>query len=381
LWDQQTPQLLAWILAIPVLHLASNIAIKMAFSAPDVQALMIHIAWLCIDVSYWINPRFRAVFPSFRHLSALVPEIGITLCEGLLDVVQGATAPSIDWFLSLPTVIPSKTWGIYVLVLQKGKRFKLYIGSGTSTVNNGVRYRVLQHKGRRVEPSLVKKAEAQGFKQVHCSLLAWCPTPAPAHVPVFRTAIVALEAAFHLIFWPMYKRTTQYSFPDGQWARSAFTWDGLCHHNPLTEGVIDGVDNLDFTPEQLEHMAAVAAERRRVVRLAYERNLRANKTLKYSATRLAASRRSQPKVAAKQKLALQAKKFHCSPCNISCRSQSDLNRHCRTDRHKGVIADGCGLYCEPCDYTANDRYILRRHRSSATHIRLCTEAANTHAAE
>jgi len=156
-------------------------------------------------------------------------------------------------------------------------------------------------------------------------------------------------------------------------------WDGLCHHNPLAEGVIDDVDNLDFTPEQLEHMAAVAAERRRLIRLAYDRNLRANKTPKYSATRLAASRRSQPKVAAKQKLAVKAKKFYCSHCDRTCRSKSDLDRHLRTPRHKAVIADGCGLYCEPCDYTAPDRTNLRRHRISNKHARLCAEAADKNA--
>lgn len=252
-------------LAILVIYLASSIVIKMAFNAPDIQALMLHLTWLCINVPHWINPRFRQGFPSLDHLSALLPEIGLSFCEGLFDIIQSATAPCIDWFLSLPTTIPNKTWGIYVLFLQKGKSFKLSVGSGTSTVNNGVRYRILQHKGRRVEPSLVKKAKARGYKQVHSSLLAWCSTPAPEHTPVFRTAIIALEAAFHLVFWPMNSRTASYNFPDGHWDRSAMTWEGLCHHNPLTEGVIDGVDNLDFTPEQLKHMAAVAADRRRAI--------------------------------------------------------------------------------------------------------------------
>jgi hypothetical protein len=340
---------------------------------------MLHLTWLCINVSDWINPRFRTVFPTFDHLAALLPEIGLTFCDGLFDVVQKATAPGIDWFLSLPTDIPHRTWGIYVLVLRKGREFKLYIGTGTSTVNNGVRYRILQHKGRRVEPSHVKHAKNRGFKQVHSSLLAWCDTPSPARVPVFRTALVAIEAAFHLIFWPMYKTTTKYSFPDGPWAREDFAWTGLCSHNPLTEGIIDGVDNLDFTPEQLQYMADVAAERRRSVRRTWDRNHYKNKTPQFSASRLAASRRSQPKVAAKQKLVVKAKKFHCVPCNRTCRSKWDLDRHLGTDRHKDVVADGCGLYCEPCKFDAKDRWVLRNHLATATHLRLCAEAAQTNA--
>lgn len=347
----------------------------MRFDATDIQTLILNLTWYCIDVAHWINPRFRAVFPSLDHLAAVFPTLGITFCDGLLDVVQSATPPSINWFFSLPTDLPHRKWGIYVLVLRKGNSFKIYIGSGTSTINNGVRYRILQHKGRRVEPRHVKNAKDAGYKQVLCSLLAWCDTPTPARIPVFRTAIVAIEAAFHLIFWPMYNPTNNYSFPDGPWDRKDYEWQGLCSHNPLTEGVIDGVDNIEYTAEQLEYMATVAAERRRAVRRAYDKKLRANKTAKYSAYRLAASRRSQVKVAAKGRLAIAAKTYHCDTCNITCRDQAQLRRHNDTDRHKASFADGCGLYCEPCNYQAKDRSVLHRHQSSARHTKRCREAA------
>lgn len=344
----------------------------MAYDAPDIQTLILHLTWLCINVSHWINARFRAVFPSFEHLAALVPQIGITFCTGLFDVVQATAPPPIEWFLSLPTLIPSHVWGVYVLVLRKGSCHKLYIGSGTSTLNNGVKTRLLQHQGRRVEPAHIKTAKDQGYKQVHSSLLAWCNVPRAAHVPVFRTALIAIEAAFHFVFWPMYTPTTQYSFPDGAWDREDLPWTGLSHHNPLTEGVINGVDDIDLTPEQLEHMAAVAAERRRVVRRAYDRNLRANKTLQYSATRLAASRRSQTKVAAKGRFAIAAKTYYCPLCNVTCRSQSDMERHYRADRHINAVADGCGpLHCVPCGHKARDRANLRRHCTSTRHKTLC----------
>ncbi|KAL1586460.1 hypothetical protein WHR41_05357 [Cladosporium halotolerans] len=288
----------------------------MAYDAPDIQTLILHLTWLCLNVSDWINPRFRAVFPTSDHLAALFPQLGITFCEGLFDVVQAATAPRIEWFLSLPADIPHHVWGIYVLVLRKGSRYKLYIGSGTG-IKDGVRSRILQHEGRSVEPSHVKQAKDDGYKQVHSSLLAWCNPPTAAQVPAFRTAIIAIEAALHLIFWPMYKRTTRYSFPDGPWARKEYPWDGLCHHNPLTEGVIKGVDDIDLTPEQLEHMASVAAERRRVVRNTWDRKQRASPRPGYMAKRLAVSRKYQPTATAKYHQVIASKAHHCPLCNVT----------------------------------------------------------------
>ncbi|KAI7195754.1 Heat shock 70 kDa protein [Hortaea werneckii] len=190
----------------------------------------------------------------------------------LIQVFEGERARTKD------NDIPHNLWGIYVLVLRKGRRYGIYIGSGTSTVNDGVRYRVLQHKGRRVEPKYLREAKKNGWIQVHEALLAWSSRPTAAQVPAFRTAYVAIEAAFHLIFWPMPKRNTEYSFPNGPWERDAYTWTGFCHHNPLTEGVIKGVDDLDLSAEQLEYMASVADERRKAVRRAYDKKLRANKT-------------------------------------------------------------------------------------------------------
>lgn len=348
----------------------------MPYDATDIQGLIIHVTWLCLSVPHWINPRFRLVFPALDNLAAIFPELGIVFVDGLFDVVQSLTPPTIDWFLSLSDVIPHNLWGIYVLVLQRGRKYIIYIGSGTSTVNDGVRYRVLQHKGRRVEPKHIRDAKDRGYKQVHEALLAWCDRPAAAKVPVCRTALVAIEAAFHLIFWPMFKRTTKYGFPDGPWARSAYDWTGVCHHNPLTEGVIVGVDDIQLSAEQLEYMAAVADERRRAVRRDYDRKLRANKTPQYAATRLAASRRHQPKASAKGKAAIAEKRYHCSTCNITCRKKWDLDRHYATPRHAANVADGCDLHCEPCNYQAKDRSNLRRHLSSARHQKKSQSMSN-----
>lgn len=325
----------------------------------DIASLILHYTWLCVNTTNWINPRFRVVLPSFDALTDLVSRLGITYEDELFDILQAPVAPSIKWFLSLPPDIPTKLWGIYALVFRKGKSYKLYIGSGTSSVGtSGVRTRINQHLRREVEPVRIRDAKNEGYVEVHETLLAWCPMPPPAHVPIFRATLIAIEAAFHLVFWPMYKKTTAYSFPAGAgpWPREDFVWGGLATHNPLLEGVMKCVDDVSLTADELNLMAKLAHERRKAVKRKSDRKLRANPTPEYTAFRRECSRRQQPKTEAICQANLAAKKFHCITCYINCRTMSRLRRHYATDRHKRNIADDidddCGLYCAPCNYQA-----------------------------
>ncbi|KAH3913990.1 hypothetical protein HBH56_096970 [Parastagonospora nodorum] len=347
----------------------------MLYDAVDIQALILHATWLCLSVPDWINPRFRVLFPAYDSLAALFPQLGLTFVDGLFDAVQGSSPPSVDWFLSLPDTVPTKLWGVYVLVLKKRRRYAVYIGSGSDSKKAGVRARLLQHKNRSVEPSRVRDAKNQGYKQIHAALLCHCPMPAPAHVPAFRTALVAIEAAFHLLLWPMYNRKKKYGFPPGPWSRDDYEWAGLSSHNPLTEGVIVGVDDLDFTAEQLEFMAAIALQRKREVRREWDAKQKAERSpeehrefLDYKAV---CNKRSQPKNLARGKRYVEEQRFHCSPCDKSFATRFGLDRHTATPRHQSVVDDGCGLYCEPCDYKAKDRNVLHRHQSSNRHKRRC----------
>lgn len=337
------------------------------YDATDIHTLTLHLTWACINVTSWIAPRFRVLFPSFDHVAGLLPALGLTWVDGLYDIIQSSEPPSVEWLLSLPREIPSGCWGLYLLVLRKGRHFIIYIGSGTSMFKTGVRTRISQHKRRKVEPKGLRDAKNAGYVQVHECLLAWCPKPAARHVPVYRTALVALEAAMHLIFWPMLKVTTRYGFPDGPWARNTYKYGGCCTHNPLTEGVIEGKDNIEFTGEQLEEMARLADEHRRAWRRDYDRKLRSNKTPQYIARVRASSRRQVLDTLAKRHRDVKLRRFHCAPCDRSFGTNALLRRHLATARHKSVVADGCGLYCEPCNYQAKDRNVLHRHQSSARH--------------
>jgi hypothetical protein len=347
----------------------------MLYDALTISALILHATWLCLSVPDWINPRFRALFPALDNLSALFPRLGLTFVDGLFEVLQSSSPPSVSWFLSLPDAVPTKLWGVYVLVPKKGRRYAVYIGSGTDAKKAGVRGRLVQHKSRRVEPRWVRDAKNQGWKQVHAALLCHCPIPTPAHVPAFRTALVAIETAFHLLFWPMYTRTTKYGFPDSPWSRDDYEWSGLSSHNPLSEGVIDGVDNLDFTVEQLEFMATTALQRKREVRRDWDAKTKAERTpqqqKEFAVFKAKCNKKSQPRNLANHHRYVREKKFYCTPCEKAYPTQYNLNRHLVTPRHASVVADGCGLYCEPCDYTAKDRNVLHRHQISAYHKRKC----------
>lgn len=325
---------------------ASN-AVKMLYDAVDIQALIIHATWLCLSVPDWINPRFRVLFPALDNLVALFPQLNLTFVDGLFEVLQSSSPPSIDWLLSLPDAVPTKLWGVYVLVLKKRRRYAVYIGSGTDAKKAGVRGRLVQHKNRIVEPLRVRDAKNQGYKQVHAALLCHCPQPGPAHVPAFRTALVAIEAAFHLLLWPMYKRTTKYCFPQGPWSRNDYEWRGLPSHNLLSEGVIAGIDDLELTAERLEFMAAIALKRKREVRRDWDAKQKAERSpaeqrafLDFKAE---CNKRSQPKNTARGHRYVEEQKFHCSPCDHTFPTRSQLDRHLATPRHQSVVDDGCGL--------------------------------------
>ncbi|CAN9088483.1 unnamed protein product [Alternaria alternata] len=306
------------------------------YEATNVLALIVHLTWVCINVKDWIAPRFRVLFPSLDHVAGLLPELGLTFVDGLYDIIQSDTPPTIEWLLSLPSDIPSGCWGLYCLVLQRGKKYKLYTGSGTSSSRNGCRSRIKQHKRRIVEPRGLREAKNAGYVQIHECLLAWCPKPAAKNVPVYRTAMVAIEAALHLIFWPMLKVTTRYGFPDAPWPRNTYKYGGCCTHSPLTEGVIDGLDNIEFTAEQLEEMARLALEHKRAWRRGYDKKLRANKTPEYIAKIRASRNRQTPDSLAKRHRAVMLKRFPCTPCDKAFGTNANLKKHQRTNIHKAT---------------------------------------------
>jgi hypothetical protein len=134
-------------------------------------------------------------------LQELLSAASLCFAPGLLQVLQSATPPTVDYFKSLPTEHSEKQWAIYLLVLEKsGARPTVYIGSGTDA-REGVRGRFRQYDSELNIGASVRKALQNGYTIVHRGLICWAPLPSAAQVPQLRTLFLAIEAAFTFVFW------------------------------------------------------------------------------------------------------------------------------------------------------------------------------------
>ncbi|KAF2789274.1 hypothetical protein K505DRAFT_365742 [Melanomma pulvis-pyrius CBS 109.77] len=98
-------------------------------------------------------------------------------------------------FESLSDVVLANVWGVYVLVLKKPRRRDLmYIGSGTAS-HRGLRARLYEHEHGVLCPRYVADAQRAVCRTYHKALLAYC-----SNIPVYRTVIVAVEAALSAVF-------------------------------------------------------------------------------------------------------------------------------------------------------------------------------------
>lgn len=370
-WDIYV--VLIWIFSLPSRH---KQAIKMADQPTDIQSLMALIIWNCVTVQSYISPRFWIVLPSQERLSTLVALVSFQFCPGLFDVLKASTAPSLQWMKSLDTTVPKLVWGVYVLVLEKSGRSSLiYIGSGTAA-NRGVRARLGEHRrGGVASPQLVSKAMHDGYKITHMALLAQCPAPSPGNIPVFRTVVLALEAALSCVFWAMRSRTKSYGFSASSrlWPRDSFEWNGLCSHNPLCEGMRRvGLD--DFTPEQLEEMAAATKEKDRLYQQQYQQALRANSTEEFLTRQQLNNEKQQPGTKARQQAAVENQQYHCTVCNVSCRDKASLKRHNATKRHLKKTNQGDeDFHCAACNLSFRYQSDFNRHQTTKGHVNKMAE--------
>lgn len=338
----------------------------MPYEATDITSLMVLITWACINVPTYINPRIRHVLPSEARLRALFGLVGFSFSPDLFNVLQAAAPPPLCWFESLSSTVPKKVWGVYVLELKKpGRRPLIYIGSATAAT--GARIRLQEHKHGSLCPRYVKDAKRGGYKITHTALLAQCPLPAASEIPIFRTVVIALEAAFSCVFWAMHSRDKSYGFGNlCPWPRDSFKWNGLCSHSPLLE-LVRG--DFDFTPEQLEEFAAAAKEKSRVYLLLYAQALRANPTEEYRATQQRNNEKQKPGTQARQQEAVANKTYYCAVCNVACRDNASLTRHNGTTLHKKRTVQGDeDFHCAACNLSFRYQSNFNQHKTSKGHI-------------
>jgi hypothetical protein len=202
------------------------------------------------------------------------------------------------------------------------------------------------------------------------AVLAYCKIPSAANIPTIRTLIVALEGIFTALFWALVPSEKTFGLshlcpldPD------TFEWIGLGSHSPLREGIRGLTGEMDYTPEELEYMAKLTKEKNAEYQYHYQRELRANPTEHYKQRQAAHNIKQKPGTRARQKAAVEEKKYHCNVCDVSYRDAASLRRHNATPRHKRKLEHGTDSYkCLPCN--ASFRYLsgFEQHKLAKSHL-------------
>jgi hypothetical protein len=339
---------------------------------------------------WWLHPVFKAAFgnvDAFNHVCKATP---ITYAAGLNAVLEGAAPPSLEFFRSLPAIVPSqwrKHWAVYVHIYElDGRKPRLYIGSATAEVGAMARFNSYE-SGRGNLPRFVQRALAQGFEKTHSAALCWSNTPVPGLALKARQRYLGVEGIFQMVFFATIFNNFEPEWIDFvPWCREDVEWEPLCSHVSFSEC---GKGDFNLSVEDLErlHAAKLAGKRRR--KSDKDRRYR----IKYKVSR-----------AAKQKAArlavIASGKHTCNTCQKSYGTGRDLDIHVAGREHKKIvtkIANGASLaearqpnarsrrmaklnarsvaqkrfYCTICDHAYKNRdnldkhYLTKKHRDNA----------------
>ncbi|KAG8624186.1 hypothetical protein KVT40_009162 [Elsinoe batatas] len=352
-------------------------------SATTVLSLVTLLVWNCISGAPKLqkNPTYDQLVTGIEVLHNVFSMIGLVFVDGLFDVLLSATPPPLSWFKALPLIMAgtvlAKLWAVYVIVLEmKGRRPKIYIGSGTE-IEVGVRRRLYEYnkkKGRK--PKYVQKAIDEGYTITHQGYLCWLPIPEPKNEAWAQLAVLALEATFSFYFWAMNSSKAFDMAHARRWSLEDFEYDGCCSHSCLLEGLLTD----DLTPEQVkvkyEQMIIMRKERqiaRRPIRNT-QKNARYKKTPK-------AVHNERDRVIKER--AREQKRHHCSDCDRTFGTPYELRQHLKTNEHKKVVEHWTPVtknqkqvarnkeskrhYCHPCDKPFGSPNDLRRHERTGVH--------------
>ncbi|SMR63353.1 unnamed protein product [Zymoseptoria tritici ST99CH_3D1] len=278
-----------------------------------ILALCTQLLWKTFSASpkYSMNVLFLTIFPDLDTATSLLASLSLQFAPGLLDVLQLATPPTIAYFKSLPDPYLSKSWGVYVLVLEKnGRRPKIYIGSGTDSTS-GLRARMKSYDSRHRLPHFVQLALKDGFKITHKGLLCWIPLPSIPKRALSALLILALESTFTWAFWAMVGKT-EFGYRMAElclWDRFSLSYDGLCSHSALSEGCRVRAD-LEITDEEaafIEEQMRQRRQRQSQRQLQSNARRRARDEKKFLRERAAAQRRYHARRRAKDEKAYLSK--------------------------------------------------------------------------
>ena len=358
-------------------------------SAVTIFALVMSLTWkVLVDTpKHMKNSLFDRFLTSSPILQSIATAATMSFAPGLLDVLQSATPPAIEFFKSMPSGDLRHIWGIYAIVLEKaGCRSKVYLGSATN-VKDGVFFRWNQYDKGLLLPRWVGHALGEGYEIVHKGLICWAPIPGPRFVPARRLLFVALECTFAYIFWALKAQGGDYGMGHiCTWNYRAMPYDGLCSHQCLTEGIHG---EFDMTPDQLDAKAVddelkfrelkkINATNHHHKQMAENYDEYMNKShervKKSRATNRAQHRKTEQKRAKK---ALADKRWHCSTCDRSFTSKPSYGNHMKSAKHLRKVNNTPKHWCVACnlgyDSLKDDHLKSKSHKANVA--RLANEAA------
>jgi hypothetical protein len=267
--------------------------------------------------------QFDAVFPTLSVMKAAMHQSPIQFASGLMQTLSAPLAPTIQFFKQLP-IISGKLWAVYALVMEKADcQPRLYIGSGCHSTT-GVASR-MQFYDRRVRigksksgvPQYVEASLQEGFCITHKGFLAWCPLPRPAFQYFVHAFFLVLECTFTLVFWAMKSRTKDYYMPRlCPWPIDSFTYDGLCSHFSINEGLATDSEHSNLSPDEFD---ALVLERKK----AKSRMYIANKGEGVHAANTRAT----------IKKALEEQRYKCDVCVLTFPCRAKLQAHLKLKIH------------------------------------------------
>ncbi|KAJ5026596.1 hypothetical protein PSV09DRAFT_2258143 [Bipolaris maydis] len=277
---------------------------------------------------WWREPAFKASFGQEDVFRDVCRQDRHWFAEGLLEVLNSPTPPSLDYFRSLPVAIPKmwkKHWVVYLHIYEReGRKPRLYIGSTTSEGGAHARLSHYINPGGSAIPRLVREAIKEGFTRTHTTILCYSQIPEVRHRPKTSQRYLGVEGIFQMLFFACRYDKFEPNWIDMvPWSREDVEWDPLCIRTAFSEY---GHRDLDITPEEFEVMQAARDEYRKMMRPIQGKMYRETHR-EYRAAQMKSSR------AAKKA----SGKYEYKPCNKSFRSPSELKLHENNSRHKKVM--------------------------------------------
>lgn len=344
--------------------------------SPDFGVFVFALAWSLLSLCHVTLKavHFTAVFPTEADFKTVCQLYTLKFADGLWQIFHAASPPTIEFLKTLPKPdLSQKIWAVYILVLEKpGANPRVYTSSGTDSV---LGYQKRRNEYLRLSPycttdsnasKLVKKSVLEdGYTITYQGLVCWCPLPKPVHQFPMRCLFLLLEAVFALAFWTMASKKKDWCMPAlCPWPRESFTYDGLCTHFSINEGVFGAAEweaskLVDPVKYQELHDERKKAKNRQYI---------ANKGEGVHKARCAKTRAK----------ALEEHRYKCAPCNKTFPCEAKLRTHEKGLGHKNKIKYGGSRsrasqraknWCEVCNWGAPSAKRLATHLQSVVHAK------------